>query len=176
MSRKLKFGEYSYTFSGGDYSGRVNHTLNIPPRKMQLFKDGEEFYLFRQKNVFYNVIMLLPRFLGFDMVPPYYLFHGGKTVGKSKVSFCSPKRRVAVGDDIYKIDLHSNNFISVTKNEQEIAMIEKEKISIAEIHVYHIDIKDEKEAEMIFLLAMVADCRFYPQRGRWSYWKYERTL
>lgn len=116
--------------------------------------------------------------LPIGLFPQYKFYHREICIGKTKISFFSPRRIIIINNICYELYLHNNNYISILKNNVQIALIKKSEMTMAEENKYIISFDENLEKDVGLLTIFVAfiDVIFYPNRYKLNYVKYEKTI
>jgi hypothetical protein len=181
VQRKMTANKYIYEVLGDNtYCGESNYTFNIGLRNITIFSNGEPVYVLKQTNWWIKMITYFPLFwlAPIGQFPKYKFFDKGAFKGETKCSFFTPKRIIVVENRNYEIYLHSNNYISILKNDVQIALIKKSDWTKGEQNRYAITFDEHLESDMalLFLFTIFVDNIFYPNRFRVNYVKYEKTI
>ena len=74
--------------------------------------------------------------------------------------------------------IHSNNYVSVLKNNVQIALIKKESLTYCEQNTYEVLCSDDIDGEVLLILMFVAftDIHFFKNGNRIDYLKCEKTI
>lgn len=180
IKKELKLKKIHYSvLQKNSYKGQANITLGVLLRRIVVSNliTGHTYKL-KQNNIFYKLLYIcVGCWLPIDLFPEYRLYSNNKYIGKTKVSFCTPKRILRIGNDIYELCIHSNNYISIMKNNIQIALVQREKSIHMEQSKYHVvyDEKLENNMELLFLLIIFIDIIYFPQGNKINYFKYETT-
>lgn len=181
VERNIRNG-FIYKIIGNDnFYGKCNFTYNILLRKIYINDyNRTTVYNFMQTNILQKIIYIITFMwlLPIDLFPKYKIYKNGKNIGYSKYSFSSPKKILLIKNDKYELYLHSNNYISVMKNDTQIALIKKTLLTELEKNVYEIHYDEQAENDIALLLAFIvfSDIVYFPNKLKMSYYKYEKTI
>ncbi len=177
--RKMHLNKYEYSIEQNDsVSAEVSFDYGILSRNITS-KGNNIKYTMKQRNWLLKILMVIPKlFIPVDLFPKYNIFFNEEIIGKTKVAFCTPKRELTINNSLYEIYLHSNNYISIMKDDVQIALVKKSVLTFGEQNRYDVDFDYITEKDMVFALLMVAfaDVVFYPNRLRIDAIKYEKTI
>lgn len=134
----------------------------------------------RQVSYILKLLTLLPVFWLFQIVPfpPLIFFDRGVAKGKTYLSFFSPRRKIKINGDLFELYLHGDNYISVMKNESQVALIKRDNFTVAEETEYVIDLapKTADNIKLILLLIAFADSTYFKSGLKWSFIKYDKYV
>lgn len=116
--------------------------------------------------------------LPIDPFPQLILYEGHIKKGGVYSYFFSSNRKVKIGKNVYELYLHRDNYISVMKNESQIALMKRECFTAAEETEYEIDFDPamENDINLILMLVAFADSTYFKNRLKWSFAKYEKSV
>ena len=177
--RKMHLNKYEYSIEQDD-SVLAEASLDYGILSRCITSEGCNIkYTMKQNNWLLKILMVIPKiFIPIDLFPKYNIFLDEEIIGKTKAAFCTPKREIIIDNSLYEIYLHSNNYISVMKDDVQIALIKKSVLTIGEQNRYDVDFDYATEKDKVFVLLMVAfaDIVFFPNRLRFDADKYEKTI
>lgn len=175
IERQLTSTQYKYSIvNNSTHKGIANYTYGIFLRRLNVIDNGLiGRYSIRQTQWYLIFLRILP-FV--SMIPPYYFYINNKKVGRTKIRFMSPKKYLQIGNDIYEFYLHGNNYISIMKNNMQIALIKKEFYSENERYEYKIDYNKNIDIDFMLICCMFVDIIYFPNRFKYDYMKYEKTI
>ena len=177
--RKRHLNKYEYSIEQNDsVSAEVSFDYGILSRNITS-KGTDIKYTMTQRNWLLKILMVIPKlFIPIYLFPKYNVFFNDEIIGKTKVAFFTPKRQLIINNSLYEIYLHSNNYISIMKDDIQIALIKKFDLSFAEQNRYDVDFDCIAEKDMVFILLMVAfaDIVFFTNHLRLDAVKYEKTI
>lgn len=181
IKRKISDGKFCYTIDDDNvYYGESNFTFGVLLRKLSITNTEKNYtYKLIQDSIFQQIIYLCGLWmLPIDLFPKYKVFLNNKCIGATKVSFFTPLRKVYINENEYELCIHSNNYISIMKNNIQIALIKKDSFTEMEQHRYDViyDNKNESDVGILFLLIDFIDIIYFPSKNRISYYKYETTI
>ena len=176
--KNIKLDKYLYTVNEySDYYAESNYDYALLPRKIKA--SAEHTYVLHQTMWVLKSVTLLPIFWIFhtDSFPRYKIFQDGNLIGKTCISFFSPRRKFIANAHLYELYLHSNNIVSVMKDNIQVAIIKKDIKSFNEQGYYMIEY-DENNIELGLLMLLVAytDVAFFNSHFRFDSVKYEKTV
>jgi hypothetical protein len=179
IERTLSKKEFLYKIIGKDQLiGRANYTGEILLRKI-LVTDliSNVSYLLSQTNILIKLLNALP-LLNLYSFTNFKYYVNAVYKGRTSSNFFKPQFRFLVEDIEYIIYSHKNNFVSIMRNDKQIALIKKEDVTYAEKNRYLILYEESSQNNIAFLLLLVCfiDVVFYPNHFSFSYIKYERTV
>lgn len=177
--RKMHLNKYKYSIEQDDsVSAGVSFDYGILSRNITS-KGNNIKYTMKQGNWLLKILLLIPKlFIPIDLFPKYKIFFNEEIIGKTKVAFCTPKRQLIINNSLYEKYLHSNNYLSIMKDDVQIALVKKSVLTFCEQNRYDVDFDCVTEKDIVFILLMVAfaDVVFFPNRLRIDAVKYEKTI
>ena len=177
--RKIHLNKYTYSIEqDNSVSAEVSFDYGVLSRCITSMGKNIK-YTMKQNNWLLKILMVIPKiFIPIDLFPKYNIFLDEKIIGKTRVAFCTPKRKIVIDNSIYEIYLHSNNYISIMKENIQIALVKKSVLNINEQNRYDVDFDYISEKDKVFILLMIAfiDVVFFPNRLRFDAVKYEKTI
>lgn len=176
--KNIKFNKYLYTVNEyPDYHAEANYDYALLPRKIEAM--SEHTYVLHQTMWILKLITLLPIFWIFhsDAFPRYKLFKDGDLIGRTYISFFSPRRKFVADTHLYELYLHSNNIVSVMKDNTQAAIIKKDIKSFNEQGYYMIEYNENNiELGLLMLLVAYVDVAFFNSHFKFYSIKYEKTV
>ncbi|WP_312093536.1 hypothetical protein [Aminipila sp.] len=178
--RHLKLKKYTY--ESGIYHAESKYPLGFGFGKLTAFNQENEIeYELKQENWWQQILICIPFwgfFLGIDMFPPYEFYHRGVHCGKTRVSFWTPRRIIEMDNGVYELYTHSNNYISILKNDIQIALVQKEEVTIEERNTYHLNVDESLVNDMNLMALFIAfiDIVFFPNGPEFWLERSERTI
>lgn len=182
ITRKLNRNKYIYNIIGNiDCCLYSNFTFGLLLRKIYLEdKSNGMKYILKQTNYLLKTITWIPIFWLFPigLFPRFLLFENDNCIGNTKVSFFTAKRTIVIQNHLYELYLHSNNYVSIMKDDRQIALIKKRNIVCMEENHYTVDIDKGLENNIYLMLLLIAfvDIIYFRNRYRWDFFKYEKTV
>ena len=180
ITRTMKCHKYEYIMNEfRDIYAQSPYNYNILLKNITV-REQNVFYTIRQTNWVLKIIALILLFwiLPIDFFPKYKLFKNGVLIGTSKVSFFSPGRKLFIQNSIYEFYLHNDNYVSIMKDNVQIALVKKLELSIVGENHYIIDFEDSIGIDNALILLFVAfiDVIFFPNRFSVDAIRYEKTI
>ncbi len=110
--------------------------------------------------------------------PEFIIYRKGLIAGKTKPDLLKSGERLYLDETCYTIRLHSKNYMSVFKEDSQIALIEKSDITYANQNEYKVSCERElyEDRAWLMILVMFADTVFWDSRMQWNAVRWERTL
>lgn len=180
ITRRIKAGEYCYqSNSAPQYTVIANHTWGLARRRLTAYQDKRAIYALKQTNLVAKVLLIpLAPVLPSRTLPVYKLYDRNVQVGRTRACPFSPRKELKWDDVIYEFYLHSDNYISIMKGGVQVALLQKDAVTIGEQNRYSVVFDAELEASILKILLFTAfiDIIYYPNRLKASYWKYEKTV
>ncbi len=142
-------------------------------------KDNDVIDEMRQESVikklFARLFYLLTRTQSF---PEFIIYRKGLAAGKTKPDLLKSGEGLYLDETYYTIRLHSKNYMSVFKEDSQIALIKKSDVTYANQNEYKVLCERElyEDRAWLMILVMFADTVFWNQRMRWDAVRWERTL
>ncbi len=177
--RTMHLNKYAYSIEqDSSASAAASMDYGILPRCITAEGNNSK-YTMKQSNWLLKILMAIPKiFIPIDLFPKYNIFSDEKIIGKTKPAFCTPKREIMIENSLYEVYLHSNNYISIMKDDVQIALVKKSVVTIGEKNRYDVDFEcvTEKDKVLILLMVAFADVVFFPNRFSVAAVKYEKTI
>ena len=122
--RKLKSCGYIYRTDGEEFYARANYTFGILPRKAELCdKDGKAVCTLKQRSTALKLVSLPFRVIVPDYsMNKYYFYKNGELCGSTAGKPFSSGLVLDTRDGVYRFRTHSDNYISVMKDESQAAL------------------------------------------------------
>ena len=153
----------------------ANITLGIMPVKIKMLSNGCSIII-KQYPFLLKLINSLP-ILNCENFTPFKIYKDNVKCGKGKHILFKPLYIFTINNDIYEIRHHSNNYISLMRNNVQIALYYKNITSVAEHNIYNVKcVYDTEMLNIILLFCAFIDVIFYPNNGNFSYIKKEKTF
>lgn len=179
ITRKMHLNKYEYSIEqDSSVSAEASFDYGVLSRCITSMGNNIK-YTMKQNNWLLKILMVIPKiFIPIDLFPKYKIFINDELAGKTKVAFCTSKRKLTINNSLYELYLHSNNYISIMKDDIQIALIKKSTLTIWGENRYDVDFEYATEKDKVFMLLMVAfaDIVFFPERFRLEALKYEKTI
>lgn len=146
-------------------SGSANITMGIRCREL-IVEDLQSNiqYALRQENRKQKLISLLP--LGNTFPRPYYEYYQNNVhVGRTKSTRYSTQTRLHELDTVYEMFCHGNNCISILKNGEQVALLQREPKIYNEKAIYS-GAYDESniDAAVLMLWIEYVDVTYFPMQ------------
>ncbi|QIB70170.1 hypothetical protein Ami103574_13095 [Aminipila butyrica] len=178
--RHLKLKKYTY--ESDIYRAEAEYTLGYALKKLTAFnKENEIEYELKQENWWLKVLTYIPFWeliLGIGVFPPYKFYHKGIYCGRTRTTLWKSYSIIEMENEIYELYLHSNNYISILKNDVQSALVQKEELTVAERNTYHLNV-DESLVEDINLMSLFIafiDIVFFPQAPEFWLERSDKTI
>ena len=167
--RSLSSGKKHYTVQEKAFiEGIANNTFGLLPQRISV-KTDDVGYVFRQKNVLLHVIFGLFPLIYPSALRSYEILKNEKICGYSEYRFGDRATYFYLDEDCYELRGHTNDIFSLLKNNEQIAVFQKEHYSYAEHNKYRILYEENAEPDTALLLMFCIhiDCRYYrnPENG-----------
>lgn len=180
VSRTLELRKFVYKMSTKNFYAYSNYTFGIFLREIAAFDSKTEtLYQMKQENWLFKILTWIPVFwiLPISMFPCFSIYKNKEKIGKTNLAFATPLRRVDVENDTYEFCIHSNNYVSILKNDIQTALIKKEPQTYCGQSKYGVLCSDMIDSDVLLLFMFVAfiDVHFFKNRNRIDYLKYEKT-
>ena len=144
--------------------GKANFTLGIGLRRLTTC-DEKDFWELKQEGVAQKILSWFPLMDDYPR-PCYQVYLNNLKVGKSKSTHNSTQTLFTVNNDTFELFLHGDNYISVLKNDIQVALLRRDEKIIQETAIYsgHFSIK---HISLSFLLLLVeyVDVTWFPMNG-----------
>jgi len=175
VQRKMKRTKWEYHIhNDGGLRGEAKYTFAILPRKISVFADNGDTLTLNQKNWLLSALRGIPG-LKYFIFPPYTYAVNGTVHGRATWSWLSAD--FFLNNDRYEMRKHSNLATSLMKNNTQVALFRKSKITYFERNEYTVLYDDEMKNSipMLFLLCIAQDIMFSQNLGGGlSLMKYEK--
>ena len=180
ITRTMKWCGYDYVMEKySEIHAYSPYNYGILPKKITA-TDKNTMYTISQTNWALKLLTLIPLFwiLPIDCFPKYKVFKNGILLGKSSVAFFTPRRKLVIQNHKYEFYLHNDNYVSIMKDDIQIALVKKSILSLAEENNYVIDFENAVECDYTLIILFVAfiDIIFFPNHFRIDAIKYEKTI
>ena len=178
MTRDLCGFRLDYRFrEAPNYVGSGNCTLGVFLQSLTL-QEANCGDVFRLRQTSLPLRLLEALTLHLVACAPYHLEKGGTKVGTLLRKPLGIGCRMALGEDCYALEKETGERYTWLKNGERLAAYEKEPVSLMEQRRYTIELEDGAGAELplCLMMAMAVDVLYYPNRGRVSGVKVERTI
>lgn len=174
--RSMKMTGYRFAIKyDGILSGKVNYTLGIGPRIITVKNADKTEYVLKQRNILLNILEHIP-IVGLEIFSPFILYRDGNKIGRIRHKIFSSQYYLTTDNDTYEIFEHSNNYISITRNETQIALIKKEEVTEFEHNTYRVKYDNKEDKALLFALCMMIDVVMYEQHLKVSMYKREKVF
>lgn len=174
IERSLDIKNFHYAIGNGKFKGISNFTYGILPAKIRVFYSNTIWEL-RQTSYVLKLINKLP-ILNSEDITPFRMYVNNVCIGKSKKLIFKPVFFFNTEQSIFELRQHNHNYISLMKDEFQVALFKKEDVSTAEKNRYTVKcIEDEQILPLVILFCLFTDVVFYPNEGRIDYLKYEKS-
>jgi len=176
--RKMKANKYVYDLYGREI-GEANYTYSILPDRIKVFgenDDKDSVIALKQTNWLFNIIDILP--WDFKKLMPYKCYVDGKYSGKSEKTLFRAIYKFTISDNEYELCEHSNNYVSLLKNNVQIALYQKDAETFAEQNLYRIEYTDDDSVinlSELYLFCIFIDRVFFKNTNGLYYARYEKT-
>ena len=147
-------------------------------QRLRLWKNEHLIYELHQRNLFLQILSIIP-IIGLAVFVPYRLLFKGSVIGRTKHLPASAGYQLSVNEDQYEIHLHSGNKCSVMKNGTQIGLITKDEEVWFEENKYELLVSDsceEDELSRLFLICMFIDVTFFANHRRWAAHRKEKNI
>ena len=174
IERKIGRSKFLYEMSGMSVVGSSKYTLRLLPVKIEVLC-GNKTLVLKQTAWLLKLINSLP-LLNIETFTPLRFYENGIYCGIAKKKMFQPVFDIRINSSIYEIRQHNNNYISLMRDNIQIALYKKELQTIAEHNKYIVEFDESADKLLILLFAILADTVFYSNEGRFSYCKYEKDI
>lgn len=157
--------------------GEVRHTLGVLRNKMVVHCSVGSLELMQTSKVL-KFINCFPLF-NLQNFTPYYLYLNGKLLGKAKPVFFHPRYKITIeGGSNYFLNQHQCEYSSLMCDNNQIALFQKENISVNEQRNYYVQYNkcDEFGEAFLLLCCMLMDTEWHKNHRELSSLRYEKTL
>lgn len=139
------------------YIGKANFTAGILLRKLEVRDKIKEIkYVLQQENIPQRVLGCLP-FMNYYPRPHYEAYINGEHCGRTRSTRKFTQTICTIASDTYELVMHGNNYLSVLKNDVQIALIHRNPEVLNEVGRYTVDY-DPDGASLPILLLFIAYC------------------
>ena len=173
INRNMTVRNIHYYIKNYDVVSKANITLGMLPIKIEVLSNNH--IILKQSPWILKLINALP-LLNYETFTPFKLYKNGVKCGKGKHLFFKPVFIFVIDMDRYEIRHHSNNYISIMRNDKQIALFQKKLRSVAENNTYFVKcINENGILDIIMLFCAFIDVMFYPNNKHIAYIKEEKT-
>ena len=174
IKREMKLGKFQYKMTGmPSVSGSANYTLGIALIKVSAETTDGRLLELRQTNWLLKAINVLP-ILNICDFTPFEFYKDKKLCGRAMRKGLRATFAINTNEGNYEIRQHNDNFISLMRNEKQIALYKRDFWVYAEGTNYSVDYDETQDVNMIFFMCIFADAMFGMTHGRVSLAKYEK--
>lgn len=176
VSRELKLKKAVYKTWNYRLTAEGNYTFGLRPVKITVKKEDELICTIQEKHAALKVFCRL--LMNLLQLAPYKVKYRAQkpSLFKASVLFLTPKITGKIGDDVFELRLHNDDICSITRNNVQIARIEKDIITEFEQNKYRIFYSDESDFELCFIFCVLIDAQWYKDDTEWAAFRYEKTL
>ena len=180
IEKYIKVNKYEYTMDENkNLLAEANYTFGLLRRKITASNNKNDIFVLCQKKWLLKLITIIPVFwlLHTELFPYYNLYHNEVVIGRTKKSFLKSKCVIVIYDQYYELYLHSNNFVSIMRESEQIALFKKETVSFNGRGLYEVKYDENKLNQLIvILLVAFADIIFFNNHLKLYSVKYEKTI
>ncbi len=176
---KKKGKQYVFSDECGILGTRSNRTI-VLLKRLTAEKNNVVICEMRQESVikklFVRMFYLLTRT---QVFPEFMIYRNGRIAGETKPDLLKGGiEKLCLDDFCYVLRFHSNNYISVFKDDSQIALIKKNDITYANQNEYTVSCEMElyKDKAWLMMLVMFADTAFWSKRMMWDAVRWEVTI
>ena len=177
---KKKGKQYAFSDESGVFGTRRNRTIFLLKR-LTAEKNHDVVYEMRQesiiKKVFIRIFYLLTRT---QVFPEFIIYKNGRIVGETKPDLLKGGiEKLYLDDSYYVLRFHTKNYISIFKNDSQIALLKKRDITYANQNEYTVSCERElyEDKAWLIMLVMFADTAFWSNnRMMWDAVRWEVTI
>ena len=158
---KLNGNKRIYELENTEIKGWANTTLGLTLQHLCLQYNSKKLEL-KQTNILLKFINNLP-IVSVGKFVPYLLFENDVAVGGAKTNWMRPYYNIKFKEDIYELRSHSNNYTSLTYNDDQVALFHKKILMENGKKEYTVDIADDfmDKLDLLFLFGMLMDVDLY---------------
>lgn len=180
VERRLKKFCLQYRFESlPQYLAEVKPAAGVGMYQVNVRCNERPRYTLKQKNVFQKIIaLLLFPLISQRTWPVYQCYENGENIGHTIPHSYSPREELLLRESHYELYLHSNNYISIFKEGVQVALAQRDSKLYCEQTKIFITIDETLEADLcrVLLIVAYADEVYFPQRLRWDYCRFEKTI
>ncbi len=176
IKRKSNMKSSMFYYQNDSITGEYNFTAGLLLRKIEIKNNDVNTIVMKQKSILKKMFFNLLYFVFNPSVyPNFYIYSDDRIIGSSKYKFFANEKTVTINNDIYTLQNHYNNCISVLKNDSQVALFQRgSHIVLGEVD-YTITCDQEIGAtkDLLMLLVMYADIAYWYTPGAVSLIKVE---
>ena len=177
----IKVNKYIYNVDENKKCyAEANYTFGFLNRKITAVTSNKnETFVLCQTKWLLKLITIIPIFwlMHTEVFPYYNLYYNGMIIGRTKNSFFKSKCVIVICEQNYELYLHSNNYVSIMREDEQIALLKKETRSFNERGLYEVKYEENKLSQIILLLLVTfADVIFFNNHLKLYSIKYEKAV
>ena len=173
VTRKMELGKFVFRIENlTSVYGEASYTAGFIPRKIKVSGENGNTLKLIQTNWVLRILNSLPVFNIFRFVP-YRYYIDDIYMGRFKITPFKRGSYFIFGDDIFELQGHSKNYISLMKNNSQVALYKKDIATFMEENRYTIKYDDRISIQLLLLFCIFIDVESYPNHLRISASKYE---
>lgn len=176
--RKLKALKLVYSIQENqELSGNGRCAMGVFFQCLYVTNNGDALLVLRQKNLFLQLLSIVP-ILNLFVRVPYYFYRRTEHNGILQYAGKDSGYVLLAGKDKYIIRPHNHNICSICKNGIQIAKVEKKLESWFEENQYTIFATDSvaQDLPLLLMLCMFIDVTYYKNYRQWSAHKKEVNI
>lgn len=175
INRNMMKKNLHYSVEHYNITGSANYTWGILPVKIEVLSNKNHIML-KQSPWILKFINSLP-LLNYETFTPFKLYKNGAKCGRGWHILFRPVFVFIIENDRYELRHHTDNYISIMKDNKQIGLVRKKIKTIAEKNTYYVKcINEENILDIIMLFCVFIDVMFYPNNKQISYVKTEKTF
>lgn len=164
----------TYYINNNNIEGTANITLGILPIKITV-QNSNHCIVLKQSPLILKLINALP-ILSYETFTPFKIYKDSIFCGRGTHVLFRPIFKFKMEGNRYELRHHSNNYISLIRENKQIALFQKKSLSISEKRSYFVKCINEAEIlDIIMLFCAFADVIFYPNNKSVAYIKWDKT-
>lgn len=172
--RNMNAKKINYYINNHSVEGSANITLGIIPIKITV-KNGNKCIVLKQAPLILKLINALP-LLNYETFTPFKIYKDNLFCGRGAHILFRPIFKFKIEGNKYELRHHSDNYISLLRENKQIALFQKKSLSIRENRSYFIKCVNEAGIlDIIMLFCAFSDVIFYPNNKSVGYLKWDKT-
>ena len=170
--RELKLKKYVYQLSTTELIiGTANYTFGFIPRIY-----NNDLFELKQTSWLLKLINSFP-ILNLETFTPFKYYVNGNYSGRSKKVPFKPVFHFTINEDKYELCQHNKNYVSLMRNDIQVALYRKEDETVLEMNTYNIkyDENSNMEHSLLLIFCIFIDVTFYANSMNIAYLKYDKN-
>ena len=179
IKRKSNMKSSMFYYLNDNITGKYNFTAGLLLRKIEIKNNDLTTIVMKQKSILKKMIFNILYFIFNPSVyPNFYIYSDGQIIGSSKYKFFANEKTVTINSDIYTLQNHYNNYVSVLKNNSQIALLKRgSHVVLGEVNYTIMCNQEMGDAkDLLMLLVIYSDIAYWYKPGSISLNKIEKAF